>query len=269
MIKKIIKLCDDRQHVTLTSYVHDDISNPRITVVVCPGGGYWETCVDREGDPIAEYYYNAGMNAFILDYSTASKCSITNLEPIVEVALAIKYVRENAADLGVASDKIVTCGFSAGGHLAGSAGILWDIPEVMQALGDSPKGINRPDGMILSYPVITAFEYAHCGSFINLTGNENYGEETKSKLSLNKNIDSTTPPIFIWHTATDDCVPVENSILIISECAKNHVPFEAHIYPYGPHGMSLATKEVCGENLDLHVATWAELSVMWLKDMFK
>lgn len=269
MINKTINICPDRPHVTLTSYVHEDISTPRTTILVCPGGGYWMTCKDYEGEHIAKYYYEAGFNAFVLVYSTADEGHITALEPLIEVGLAVKYIRENAAEYGVSPDKIITCGFSAGGHLAGSAGILWNIPEVKAAMGDAPEGINRPNGMILSYPVITAGEYAHRGSFIFLTGNENYGEKEINKFSLDKNIEPTTPPIFIWHTANDSVVPIQNSILVVNACAQNKVPFEAHIYPNGPHGMGLAENRESDVLNDPHVATWAELSVMWLKDMFK
>ena len=272
MITKTVNICPEKPHVTLTSFVHEDISTPRTTILVCPGGGYWMTCQDYEGVDVANYYYEAGFNAFMLVYSTMDANHITALDPLKEVALAVKYIRENAAEYGVDPSKIVTCGFSAGGHLAGSAGILWNIPEVKEALGDAPEGINRPNGMILSYPVITAGEYAHRGSFENLTGIKGYGDDVVNKFSLEKNIEPTTPPIFIWHTFNDNCVPIENTALVIAACAKNKVSCEAHIYPNGPHGMSLATPENhpdWKESQDPHVATWAGLSVMWLKDMFK
>ena len=249
--------------------MHDDTSTPRTTVLVCPGGGYWMTCKDYEGEYIAKYYYEAGFNAFVLIYSTADEGHITSLEPLTEVACAIKYIRENAAEYGVDPNKIVTCGFSAGGHLAGSAGILWNLPEVKAALGDAPEGINRPNAMILSYPVITAGEHAHRDSFKFLTGINDYGEEVENKFSLERNIEPTTPPIFIWHTFNDNCVPVENSIMVLAACAANKVPCEAHIYPNGPHGLGLAKDREFDEQNDPHVATWASLSVMWLKDTFK
>ena len=269
MINKIINLCPDKPHVTLTSYVHEDTSTPRTTVLVCPGGGYWMTCADYEGEYIAEYYYEAGFNAFVLIYSTAENNQITNLDPLAEVGLAVKYLRENASVYGVDPNKIATCGFSAGGHLAGSAGILWNIPEVKAAMGNAPEGINRPNAMILSYPVITAGKQAHRGSFENLTGIKGYGEDVENKFSLEKNVEPTTPPVFIWHTFNDSCVPVENSILLLAACAANKVPCEAHIYPNGPHGMGLAVNRESDTLNDPHVATWADLSAMWLKDIFK
>ena len=265
-----IKLSEKYPNVRFVSYAHEEASEPRVAVVICPGGGYWDVCFGYEGVDVAMHYYNAGCNTFILDYSTAEE--IKNLDPIIQVALAVKYVREHADEYNIDPNKIITCGFSAGGHLAGSAGILWNIPEVKEALGDAPEGINRPNGMILSYPVVTAGEHAHRGSFVNLTKNPDYGEYEINKFSLEKNVDATTPPLFVWHTANDTCVPVENTILLVGAYIENGRPFEAHIYPNGPHGMGLATPESRGEwkeGIDPHVATWADLSVMWIKDMFK
>lgn len=274
MINEKIKLSEKYPNIRFISYIHEDISEPRVAVVVCPGGGYNGICFDREGEHIAEYYYNAGFNAFILSYTVGKE--IKNLDPTVQVAMAVKHVRENAEKYNVHPEKILTCGFSAGGHLAGSAGILYNLPEVREAIGvadgSAPEGINRPNGMILCYPVVTAGPHCHRGSFEKLSGDPNYGEDVINKLSLEKNVDSTTPPMFIWHTVNDTSVPIHNSILLINAYVENGRPFEAHLYPNGPHGMGLCTPESCHRYpaaIDPHVATWAGLSVMWIKDMFK
>ena len=268
MVNKIINFYPKRTHVTLTSYIHEDTSDPRTTILICPGGAYWMVCMDFEGEHIAKYYYEAGFNAFVLKYSIAEEGQITALEPFEEVALAIKHIRENAEWYGVAQDRIVVCGLSAGGHLAGVAGILWNIPEVKAVLGDAPEGINRPNGMILAYPVITAGKYTHKDTIVYLTGHKAPSEEDIERFSLEKHVEPSTPPIFIWHTADDKIVPIENATLLINACVKNNVPFEAHIYPKGPHGMGLADDRG-GEFDDPHVATWTKLSIMWLNDVFK
>ena len=269
MQSKLINFSEKYPDITLTAFIHEDASEPLATVIVCPGGGYSMVCADYEGTDVAENYYKAGFNAFVLDYYTGEK--IKALEPTIQVALAVKYVREHSKELHADPEKILTCGFSAGGHLAGSAGILWNIPEVKAALGDAPEGINRPNGMILCYPVVTAGGFAHRGSFANLSGNEDYGEYEINKFSLEKNVDSTTPPAFIWHTVTDQIVPVNNSLLLVNAYLENNRPFEAHIYPKGPHGMGLCTAESpkqYPEANDPHVATWHALSVMWINDTF-
>lgn len=260
---------NDKYHATLTLYVHEEGASPRPAVIVCPGGGYRFLSV-REAQPIAEYYYNAGMNAYILRYSVAPHA--TNYTPLIQAALAVKFVREHAEEHNSDPDKIVTCGFSAGGHLAASAGILWNIPEVRKSLGDAPEGINRPNGMILSYPVILAGEKTHQGSIRNLAGRENYDQSDIEKFSLDLRVDPTAPPMFIWHTVTDGAVPIHSTVALVNAYVKNNLPFEAHIYPKGPHGLSLCDEQTWEGNHDFinpHAATWAGLSLLWIKDVLK
>ncbi len=265
MIYNTLYLSEKYPEATLTLYVHEEASDPRPMIVVCPGGGY-RFLSGREATPIAEYYYGAGFNAAVLRYSIAPNA--TNYAPQIEVGLAIKYIRERADELNVAKDKILTCGFSAGGHLAASAGILWDTPEVLAAMGDAPVGISRPDGMILSYPVISAGKWAHRGSIANLVGKPDYSDEEGDAFSLEKHVNPNTPPMFIWHTVTDTCVPVRNATLLIDAYLENGLSFEAHIYPKGPHGLALANEITWEGNPDMrdaHVASWIDLSVDWVK----
>ena len=269
MINKTINFSEKYPDITLCAYIHEDAPQPLPTIVVCPGGGYSMVCEDYEGTDVAKEYYDRGFNALVLNYYTGEK--IKNLEPTIQVALAVKYVREHASEFNADPEKVLTCGFSAGGHLAGSAGILWNIPEVKEALGDAPEGINRPNGMILCYPVVTAGEFAHRGSFANLTGNSEYGEAEINKFSLERNVDSTTPPLFIWHTVTDGCVPVQNSVLLVNAYLENNRPFEAHIYPKGPHGMGLCrpdSPKQYPEAHDPHVGTWVSLATEWINNTF-
>ena len=265
MINDKINLLGDHPECTLTLCVHDNDGTRRPTVVVCPGGGYSCVCRDREGEPIAQYFYANGFNACVLEYTVAP--AKLGYLPAIEVGLAIKYMREHAEELGVDTDKIFTCGFSAGGHLAASAGILWDRPEVLAAMGDAPVGINRPDGMILCYPVITSGKYAHRGSIANLLGNRDYTEEEGKIFSLECHVKPETPPMFVWHTYSDGGVPVKNATLLMDAYIDNGVPFEAHIFPKGPHGMALANGETWNGSqamYDLHVAHWIELAVEWI-----
>ena len=269
---KIVNLMPDHPECTLTVFLREDTTERRPTVVVCPGGGYHCVCSDREGFPIAEYYYNAGFNTSILEYTVAPKREgKLGYLPAIQVGLAIKYMRENAEALGVDTNRIFTCGFSAGGHLACSAGTIWDAPEVLAAMGDSPMGITKPNGMILSYPVISAGKWAHKGSINNLLGKTDYTDEEGEIFSLEKHVNPNTPPMFIWHTVTDTCVPVRNATLLIDAYLENGVSFEAHIYPKGPHGLALANEITWQGNeamRDPHVASWIGLSADWIKSEF-
>ena len=274
MISNVIKLNENYPNATLSLFVHEEEASPRPAVIVCPGGAYF-SLAEREADPIAKFYYENGCNAYVLRYSISPAPMRYN--PLIELSFAIKFVRENAEAHNTAPNKILTCGFSAGGHLAASGGILWNIPEVRNALGitdgNAAEGINRPDGMILSYPVITAGKYyPNNFSIQNLSEHNPYTEDDIERFSLEKHVDTTTPPMFIWHTTSDEGVPVKNAILLVEAYLKNELSFEAHIYPFGPHGLSLATEETKDNNpdwVDPHAATWSGLSLMWLKDTFK
>lgn len=273
MIYETIQLSERYPDCTLTSYVCDINAemkvSPRRAMIVCPGGGY--SCLsEREAEPIVRRYFGAEMNVYLLRYSVKEKAA--DFAPLIQSALAVKYVREHAAEHNTDPDKIFICGFSAGGHLAGSCGILWNSKPVRDALGitegKTPEGINRPNGMVLSYPVITGGEYRHAGSFKRLCGKDDPTDEERDVFSLEKHIDDTTPPAFIWHTVSDTCVPVENSILIMGAYAMKKRPFEAHIYPEGPHGLALATEETAcfRDNYIIeHLQNWMDLSIAWIK----
>ena len=238
-------------------------SKKRPAVVICPGGGY-EFKSDREAEIVAMRYLAAGMQAFVLQYSVAPSrypCAL------LELATAVAYIRTHAKEYFVDSEKIVIAGFSAGGHLCASLGTLWVEPVVHQALGNVyPENSWKPDGMILSYPVITMGEFTHEGSRDNLLGKD-YTDEMIEALSLEKRVSEKTVPAFIWHTQEDDCVPVENSLEFALAMRKHHIPFELHIYEIGPHGLSLCDDTVNDGNRTFPVdnANWMEMAIKWLK----
>ncbi len=273
MIYETTVLSEKYPDCTLTSYVCDINEElkigPRRAVIVCPGGGYIYLS-DREAEPIVRSYFGAGMNVYLLRYSVNEKAA--DFAPLIESALAVKYVREHASEHNTDPEKIFICGFSAGGHLAASCGILWNSAPVRAALGidegKAPEGINRPDGMILSYPVITGGEFRHVISINKVCGKDDPTEEERDVFSLEKHVDPTTPPAFIWHTFSDTAVPVENSLMLMNSFVKVKVPFEAHIYPSGSHGLALANEETCclKEKLIVkQVQSWMPLSIEWMK----
>lgn len=239
-------------------------------ILICPGGGY-HGCSPREAEPVARAYMAKGYNAGILYYSVKENTEslyngdIDVAKPHYEVAKSICIIRDNAEKWNIEKDKIAVIGFSAGGHLAGCSSILWNDKKLLKVL-NCEEGYNRPDAAILSYPVITSGEKAHRGSFVNLLGDFST-EENLERYSLEKQVDSSCPPTFIWHTSEDNCVPVENSTYLATALAGAGVKFEMHIFPNGTHGMSLATREVLPEKDD-YVARWFELSVNWLDKIF-
>lgn len=258
--------CNDT-NATLTGYLHEPIQemSPRReaypAVVVCPGGGY-EIVSDREADPVALCYLAAGYQVFILYYSTCENAQ--NFTPLRELSESIAWIRENSKDLAVVPNQIAVCGFSAGGHLVASSGVLWNHPDFYEIAGDF-KGKNRPDAMILSYAVITAQGRAHSGSIQNVSG-ATPGSDVYNFFSLEQHVGTHTPPAFFWHTVTDNVVPVENALAMINAMQKNHISYEAHLFPEGQHGLSVCTQEVgC---LDSYNGRWMELSIAWLNRTF-
>lgn len=232
-------------------------------IVLCPGGGYHFTS-DREAEAVALQFVAAGYSVFCLRYSCAPDRYPTQL---LQLAATISYVRENAEEYHIDAKRIAVCGFSAGAHLAASSGILWKEPFIADTLG-IPYASNRPDAMILSYPVISGVRSSHTGSFMNLLG-EGASEEALLMLSLEMRVDADTVPAFIWHTYDDAVVPVENSLLLANSLRAAGVPFELHIYPHGPHGMSLCNEQTKSvdrpDQSDAHVATWMRLCMEWLE----
>ncbi len=202
----------------------------RGSVIVCPGGGYTNKA-PHEGEPVARRLNDLGLNAYVLDYRVSPD---RHPSPYQDARRAILLARERAA-AGNFPDKVGILGFSAGGHLAASAGTMWD------------QDACRPDAMVLCYPVITFSRSGHLGSRINLLG-EAATPTQISDLSLENRVDRRTPPAYIWHTSDDPGVPVENSLLFASSLASRQIPFACHIYPHGAHGLGLAEDhpDLCG-----------------------
>ncbi len=273
MIYEKIQLWAEHPEATLTSYCPDMTEElhltPRKTVIVCPGGGY-HFLSDREAEPIAFQFMAAGFNTFILRYSVREQ--ITPWAPQIEAALAIKYVRENAEKYNTDPNKIFINGYSAGGHLAASACTLWNNKLIRDAIGvtagEAPEGINRPNGGILVYPVITLVGGKHLNSFKYLLGQEKQTVESIGEFALDKSVDDTTPPAFIWHTFNDSVVPVECSMLYASALIAHKIPCELHIYPDGPHGLSLANEFVYSghpERENAYVQNWIDHAISWVR----
>ncbi|HBG75409.1 alpha/beta hydrolase [Eubacteriales bacterium mix99] len=256
---------------TLTTYLLDDIAQSnfrpkRASVLICPGGAY-RFVSDREAEPVAMRFLAAGFDAFILRYRVAPSARYP--EPLLDLFRAMWLIRENAAKWNLDPDRIAVCGFSAGGHLAASLGVFWESPELRAAIG-MPEGINQPDALILGYPVITSGAHAHKGSFVNLLG-ENAPEEIWNKMSLEFQVNKSTPPSFLWHTFSDQAVPVENSLCFVRALNQQGIPFELHVFPEGPHGLSLCDKETAVGNPSLindHTAKWMPLCLEWLGRQF-
>lgn len=270
MQREFIPMSEDGQ-IHLTAYLHEysgemPLWRRRPAVLVFPGGGYARTS-DREADPIALAFLAQGFHAFVLRYSVGLDARFPN--SLRDASRAIKMIRERAEEWGIAPDQIAVCGFSAGGHLAASLGTLWNDPEVMKAVGVA-EGENRPNALILGYPVISALNHSDKDWFKVVT--EGYPrEEIIARLSCERNVGPQTPPTFLFHTYDDNVVPVENSLLFAQALAQADIPFEMHIFQRGVHGISLAnilSTSGSASQVDADAEKWFSLATAWLWRLF-
>lgn len=209
-------------------------------MLVVPGGGY-AMVSPTEGEIVAKRFYEAGYQAFVLTYTTNMfRIAPVGRQALADISRAVRCIRRHAKEWRVLSDSIACCGFSAGGHLVASLAVHYR--EQKEENGGWAGVSNRPDAVVLCYPVITSGEKAHRDSFTLLLG-EDAGTEQLAWASLEKQVTADTPPVFLWHTITDDAVPVENSVYFAEACHKAGVPCELHLFMEGPHGMSLATQQ--------------------------
>lgn len=263
----------------LTLYIPDSpraenkLPLKRPCVVVCPGGGYGRT-VPREAECVAFSFVGREIPVLVVDYSCAPNPDKTpDIRfpiQVQEISCAIAYARANAERFEIDPDKIFVLGFSAGGHAAASVGCFWNKEYAYKPQGLA-QGENKPCGMILCYPVITSGEYAHRGSFINLLGRDATPEMLES-VSLEKQVSEDTVPTFMWHTCEDELVPLQNTVLFAKALADAKIPFEYHVYPTGPHGMSTATYDSfppywdkIRDKVDIeHNGRWIEDAVHWI-----
>lgn len=257
-MKMIQMTCPGHPEATLEGYILDcELSlgqeTDRPAVIVCPGGGYLY-CSPREAEPIALRYAARGFHAFILRYSV--KWDAANFSPLEEISWVIGLLRENARQWHIDPEKIVTCGFSAGGHLALAAGVM---------------GENKPNAMILNYPAVNVPNLEGVNFMLKLlTGRENVTDEDSAHFSLTNHITKNAPPVFLAATA-EDMLTNHGALPVAQKYSQLGLGYELHIFQHGPHGYALAdetTADGSDKLLNPAYSQWHELSVQWLHRIF-
>lgn len=222
-------------------------------VIVAPGGGYGNLAQNHEGRQVANWFNAQGVAAFVLRY----RLGPTYRHPIElnDAKRAIRLVRARAAEFNLQPNRIGIMGFSAGGHLASTAGTMFDAGNA-QATDPIDRVSSRPDFLILGYPVITSSgPYVHAGSMRNLLG-EAPGQALLDEMSTDRRVTKETPPTFLFHTNADTAVPAENSVQFYLALRKAGVPAEMHIFEPGPHGVGLAMNDAVLEAWPSLLSTW-------------
>lgn len=254
----------DSDGAYIDAYIADPTKNfTRKAILVIPGGGYGVVCSDREGEPIAQAFMPYGYNAFVLNYYTGRKKPFPI--QLVQTAKAIKHIKDNAENYGIDPNELFVVGFSAGGHLAASAGILWNIPEIYAEV-EMPYGYNKPKGVMLVYPVIGD----HKGCFQNLWATKEITEEMIDTVSVDKHVDKDSAPAFIMHTSNDEIVDVRNSLSLASAYKAAELQFELHVFPDAPHGAALGNKITSygkPKYENSAIAEWVRMAAFWADNL--
>jgi len=222
---------------TLTAYLPAKEKASGAAVVICPGGGYGIVAAGHEGSEIALRFAENGIAAFVVKYRLPDSKIMPNKEigPLQDAQRAIQLVREHANEWGIDPARIGLMGFSAGGHLASTAGTHFSKSYIDNAAHTSL----RPDFLMLIYPVISfTDQIGHTGSRDNLLGKNPSAAKIK-EYSNELQVTAQTPPTFLVHATDDNVVKVENSIQFYEALLKNKVPAELHIYEKGGHGYGL------------------------------
>jgi len=300
MIHEKIFLHENRNDVTLTTYVLDDshemlADKSRGAVLICPGGAYLG-CSDREAEPVAMAFAAMGYHAFVLRYSVYTDgssfpdfsqpilpkehCIFPN--PMLDIAKAMLYIRSKATTWLVDTDKIAICGFSAGGHNCAMYSVYWNKPLVTE-LFNVPAEQLRPAASILCYPVTDyllmksnassdpmaqgLFKIANIAYF----GTDNPDDALMEQVSPARLVNEHTPPTFLWTTYEDKLTPPIQATAMAHALAIANIPFELHVFEEGPHGLSLSTAATSGNKsmIDNNAAKWIDLCAEWLKNALR
>ena len=247
----------DTDRPTLTVFRAASRPNGTTSVIVAPGGGYSNLSMDKEGRQVASWFNAMGVTAFVLKYRLGPRYH--HPVELGDAQRAIRLVRSRAMQLGVAPDRIGMMGFSAGGHLAATAGTRFD-DGTAGAQDPVERVSSRPDFLILAYPVIS-FDpaIAHGGSVRSLLG-DNPAPALIQELSADLHVNGKTPPTFLFSTNADTAVPAENSVRFYLALRQAKVPAEIHIFENGPHGVGLDLG-------DPALGLWPTLLTNWLRGM--
>lgn len=310
MIFKSIPIWENNKNIILQSYSLNNSTEfnqnlKRPVALVIPGGAYIMTS-DREAEGVALAFASRGYHAFVLRYSCGEKARMP--QPILDAFKAISIIRENAEEWCIDPNKIVACGFSAGGHLASCLATMWNNSLIAEDIGSHPNSI-RPNAVILSYPVIelpnpindtiyTGVPESDLEQFKenfgsnleeaiiikegmihfdvigkmhqNITGKENGIDEDLTPYSTNLLVSKDTVPSFVWTTATDELIPASSSMKYVQAMLEYGNNVEFHLFSKGPHGLSLATDLTAGspEFINKEVSVWFDMSLAWLAKTF-
>ena len=239
---------------TLTVFMPDRAKANGTSVIICPGGGYSFLAMSSEGYDVAKRLNELGVAAFVLKYRLPNDQTQPDkaTAPLLDAQQALRMVRQLAPKYNLNPERIGLMGFSAGGHLAATAGT-----HFAQPVGPNPGPASvRPAFLVLLYPVISFSDsLMHRGSRDNLLGTAPAAEQIR-QYSNELQVSAQTPPTFLVHAEDDQIVPVQNSLVFYQALHRHRVPAELHVFPKGGHGFGL--------NNATTPTQWVDLLKNWL-----
>lgn len=246
----------------LAFFPHQE-ANSGISVIVCPGGGYGRLAIHKEGYQVAKWLNTVGINAFVLKYRlpTSPDVQVPHQAPLQDAQRAIKLVRQLADSFQLNPDRVGIMGFSAGGHLAASAGV--HAQHDWSLVGDEVDAHScRPDFLMLIYPVISLEESLyHGGSRNNLLGPVADQPALQHQFSLHRHVSEDTPPTFLVHAHDDGAVVPEHSLRFYEALRAHEVPAALYIFPQGGHGFGLGLREEQTHHWPRLCEAWMQLQL--------
>lgn len=301
MRSEVIRLYENREDVTLTTYLLDD--SPEIrkgkfrpAVIICPGGAYLN-CSDREAEPVALRFAAMGYHAFVLRYSVYQEgkggvpdwmapitpkkhCQYPN--QIRELGMAMRLIKSKSEEWYIDPERVAICGFSAGAHNCAMYAVSWNQEIITEYFSETAE-IFRPAAVILGYPVT---DYCYMKETMKKSplieglftisnsaflGTSEPNDELLKEISPVYRVTKETPPMFIWSTASDELVPIQHSIRLTHALADNGVPFELHVFEEGGHGLSLGDQTTAEAKTQINkdVQEWILRADKWLMKRFK
>jgi acetyl esterase/lipase len=247
--------CDDIP--TLTNLSPRPGTSNGSAVVVLPGGAYRGLAADLEGREVADWFTARGFRAFILSYRLTSHGYVLPV-PLLDARRAVQTVRARAQDYQIDPNRIVIIGFSAGGHLAALAGTQ-PVPGTPDSADPIERVSSKPDYMVLGYAWLRAIssDTSHL-SYCKIFNLMDQCEALKTAYTPELFVTKDTPPTFIYHTYTDQTVPVQQALGFFDALVKAGVPAEMHVFANGPHGTGLGKG-------DPALDQWPNLLEIWLR----
>ncbi len=265
LMQKTITINEERR-VVLKTYILSNPSEPRPALIILPGGAF-TMLSEREAEPVALTFANAGFHTFVLNYSIGDDSEFPN--PLDDVSLSIWELKKNAEQWSIAEDAVFLMGFSAGACIAGMSATQWNTPGLAERLDVPEEGI-KPAGAVIGYGaslLSTIFENSDDDLIVPEPGR--ISADRTPQLDLINYVDKSTVPMFIWHNRFDKYVPVLNALLLAGAMEKMKLPFELHIFQNGYHGMSVnnTLSHPDGDGVDEGVAMWVPLCIHWIQSV--